>query len=62
MCFGVSLAYIKTWKVPKRLVEVSRDVTPDVALYQTVVETRPHSSRMRIHVRQHPWLPGIYTL
>ena len=37
----------EAWKVPERLVEVSCDITPNLAAYQTAVETWTDSSSMR---------------
>ena len=34
----------EAWKVPRRLAEVLCDVTPNLAAYQTAIETRTHSS------------------
>ena len=38
---------LNAWKVPKRPVEMSCDVMPNLAAYQTDVETQTHSSGMR---------------
>ena len=54
----------EAWKVPKRPVEVSCDVTQHLVAYQTAVETRTkfNSSGMRTHTRQHSRLPCMHTL
>ena len=43
----------EAWKVPKRPVEVSCDVTQHLVSYRTAVGTQTNSSGMRTHTRQH---------
>ena len=52
----------EAWKVPKRPVEVSRDVTEHLVAYWTAVSTRTNSSGMRAHTGQHSRLPCLYAL
>ena len=52
----------KAWKVPKRPVEVSCDVTQHLAAHRTAVETRTSSSGMRTHTGQHSRLPCMPTV
>ena len=47
----------EAWKVPKRLVEVSCDVTLHLVAYRTAVDTRTTSSGMRTHTGQYSQLP-----
>ena len=47
----------EAWKVPKRRVEVSCDVTHHLVAYLTAVDTRTNSSGMRTHTGQHSRLP-----
>ena len=50
------------WKVPKRPVEVSSDVTLHLVAYQTAIETWTNSSGMHTHTEQHSQLSCIHTL
>ena len=52
----------EAWKVPKRLVEVSCDVTQHLVAYRTAVGTRTNSSGMRTHTGQHSQLSCMHTL
>ena len=52
----------EAWKVPKRLVEVSCDVTQHLVVYRTAVGARTNSSEMRTHTGQHSRLPCMHTL
>ena len=52
----------KAWKVPKRLVEVSCDVTQHLVAYRTAVETQTNSSGKRAHTGQHSQLPCMHAL
>ena len=49
-------------KVPKRLGEVSCDVTQHLTAYRTAVGTQTNSSGMCTHTGQHLWLPCMHTL
>ena len=51
----------EAWKVPKRPVEVSCDVTQHLVAYRTAVGTRTNSSGMRTHTGQHSRLPRMHT-
>ena len=53
---------LEAWKVPKRPVEVSRDVTQHLVAYRTAVDTRTNSSGMRTHTRQQSRLACMHTL
>ena len=52
----------EAWKVPKRPVEVSSDVTQHLLAYQTAVGNRTNSSGMRTHTGQHSRLPCMHAL
>ena len=52
----------EAWKVPKRPVEVSCDVTQHLVAYWTAVGTRTNSSGMRTHTGQHSRLSCMHTL
>ena len=52
----------ETWKVPKRPIEVSCDVTQHLVAYRTAVGTRTNSSGMRTHTGQHSWLQCMHAL
>ena len=52
----------ETWKVLKRPVEVSCDVTQHLVAYWTAVGTRTHSSGMRTHTGQYSRLPCMHAL
>ena len=52
----------ESWKVPKRPVEVSCDVTLHLVAYWTAVETWTNSSGMRTHTGPHSRLPCMHTL
>ena len=52
----------EAWKVPKRPVEVSCDVTQNLVAYRTAVGTRTNSSGMCTHTGQHSRLPCMHTL
>ena len=52
----------EAWKVPKRPVKVSCDVTQHLVAYRTAAGTRTNSSGMRTHAGQHSRLPCMYTL
>ena len=52
----------KAWKVPKRPVEVSCDVTQHLVAYRTAVGTRTNSSGMRTHTGKYSRLPCMHTL
>ena len=52
----------EAWKVPKRPVEVSRDVMQHLVAYRTAVGTRTNSSGMPTHTGQHSRLPCMHTL
>ena len=53
---------LEAWKVPKRPVEVSCDVTQHLVAYRTAVGTRTNSSGMRTHAGQHSRLPRMHAL
>ena len=46
------LPMFEVWKVPKRPVEVSCDITQHLAAYRTAVETRTDSFGMRTHTKK----------
>ena len=50
----------EAWKVPKRPVEVSCDVTQHLVEYWTAVGTRTNSSGMRTHTGQYSRLPCMH--
>ena len=52
----------EAWKVPKRPLEVSCDVTLHLVVYQTAAGTRTNSSGMCTHIGQHSRLPYMHTL
>ena len=52
----------EAWKVPKRPVEVSCDVTQHLVAYRTAVGTQTNSSGMRTHTGQHSRLPCMHAL
>ena len=52
----------EAWKVPKRPVEVSCDVTQHLVAYRTAIGTRTNSSGMRTHTGQHSRLPCMHAL
>ena len=52
----------EAWKVPKRPVEVSCDVTQHLVAYRTAVGTWTNSSGMRTHTGQHSPLPRMHAL
>ena len=52
----------EAWKVPKRLVEVSCDVTQHLLAYRTAVRNRTNSSGMRTRTGQHSRLPCMHAL
>ena len=52
----------KAWKVPKRPVEVTCDVTQHLVAHWTAVGTRANGSGMRTHTGQHSRLPCMHSL
>ena len=52
----------KAWKVPKRPVEVSCDITQHLVAYRTAVGTQTNSSGMRTHTGQYSWLQCMHAL
>ena len=56
------LPMFEAWKVPKRPVEVSCDITQHLVEYWTAVGTRTNSSRMRTHTGQYSRLPCMHAL
>ena len=52
----------EAWKVPKRPIEVSCDVTQHLLAYRTAVENWTNSSGMRTHTGQHSRLPCMHAL
>ena len=52
----------EAWKVSKRPVEVSYDVTQHLVAHWTAVGTRTNSSGMRTHTGQYSRLPCMHTL
>ena len=52
----------EAWKVPKKPVEVSCDVTLHLVTYQTAVETWTIGFGMYTHTGQHSRLPCMHTL
>ena len=52
----------EAWKVPKRPVEVSCDVTQYLVAYRAAVGTWINSSGMHTHTGQYSWLPCMRTL
>ena len=56
------LPTFEAWKVPKRPVEVSCDVTQHLVAYRTAVRTWTNSSGMCTHTGQHSRLPCTHTL
>ena len=52
----------EAWKVPKRPVEVSCDVTQHLVEHWTAVGTRTNSSGMRTHTGQYSRLPCMHAL
>ena len=51
----------EAWKVPKRPVEVSCDVTQHLVAHRTAVETRTNSTGMRTHTGQYSRLLCMHT-
>ena len=51
----------EAWKVPKRPVEVSCDVTQHLVAYRTAVETRTNSSGTCTNAAQHSQLPCMHS-
>ena len=52
----------ETWKVPKRPVEVSCDVTQHLLAYRTDVGNWTNSSGLRTHTGQYSRLPRMHAL
>ena len=56
------LPMFEAWMVPKRVVEVSCDVTQHLLAYRTAVGNRTSTSGMRTHTGQHSRLPYMHAL
>ena len=52
----------EAWKVPKKPVEVSCDVTQHLLAYRTAVGNRTNSSGMRTYTGQYSRLPCMHAL
>ena len=52
----------EAWKVLKKPIKVSCDVTQHLVAYGTAVGTRTNSSGMRTHTGRHSRLPCMHTL